>query len=68
MKAEEFVKSKYPLAHARKFKTNGWNPNTYWLVWGDGGQNHRLSEGKTESNAWVNAKNRIIETESEQNK
>jgi len=61
MKAKEFVKSKYPNAKAKKYRNHGPFNKAYWLIWSDYQSENpiRLSEGKTESNAWVNAKNNL---------
>ncbi len=65
MTAEQFVKQKFPHARAERYmngRIKGMQ-TPYYLVWSDltsrGGR--RLSEGKTKSNAWVNAKNNISE-------
>lgn len=57
MTAKEFVKSKMPNAKAERYKTNG--NETYWLI-RDGKNYMYFCEGNTESNAWVNAKKKII--------
>jgi hypothetical protein len=65
MTAKEFVKSKYPKARAEKQITGG-NTNfgeAYWLI-RNGRESMYIASGKSESNAWVNAKKKIIESES----
>ncbi len=71
MTAKEFVKSRYPNAWAEKINRRGPFKEFYYLVWSDyrsrGPQ--RIGEGdenKPQSNAWVNAKKQILETEAEQ--
>ena len=56
MTSKEFVKEKYPRAKAERHVTNGGRP--YWLV-RDGREDMYMSEGTSESNAWVNAKTNI---------
>lgn len=60
MKAKDFVKSKVPNARAERHKTNG--NRTYWLI-RDGKAFMYMAEGETESKAWTNAKEKIIQTE-----
>lgn len=61
MTAKEFVKEKHPKAIVQNFKTNNpFDKNGYWLCWEKRG-GKRLSEGKSESNAWVNAKKYLVE-------
>jgi len=62
MTAEEFVTEKYPNARAESHKTNGPLGETYWLI-RIGRNNMYFAEGKTKSNAWVNAKKKIKENE-----
>ena len=62
MTAKEFVKLRFPKARVQNYKTNNvFDKNGYWLCWADHTGSKRLSEGKSESNAWVNAKKYIIE-------
>lgn len=60
MTAKEFVKSKMPNARPEKQKTNG--GEAYYLI-RDGRTTGYFSYGETESKAWKNAKERIIEQE-----
>lgn len=60
MKAKEFVISKMPNARVEKQKTNGGSP--YFLI-RDGIGKMYFSSGDTESKAWKEAKERIIEQE-----
>lgn len=54
MTSEDKVKTKYPKAMAVRYSTNG--NESYYLVWSEGTERGiRLSEGKTKSNAFVNA-------------
>ena len=57
MTAKEIVKEHMPKARAERQKTN--RGETYWLI-RNGRDYMYFAEGKTESNAWVNAK-KIIE-------
>ena len=62
MTAKEFVKSKMPNARAErhvKGRVKGMQ-ETYWLI-REIGQQMYFAIGKSESNAWVEAKKRIIE-------
>jgi hypothetical protein len=62
MKAQEYVKSKYPKAYALRCVRNGWNSGYYYLIFKERGSNVRLAEGeenKPESAAWVLAKKNI---------
>lgn len=64
MTAKEFVKSKYPKAKAER-QVKGMIKGlqeVYWLI-RDGREYMYMASGKTESNAWVNAKNSILESE-----
>ncbi len=63
MTAKEFVKGKYPHAKAERHieKKRGMS-KAYYLI-RDGNQYMYMSSGKTESNAWVNAKKHILATE-----
>ena len=64
MTAEEFVKEQMPKARAERHRTgaNTTFGETYWLI-RDGRNTMYFSEGKTESNAWVNAKKKLIKRE-----
>jgi hypothetical protein len=62
MTAKEFVKTHYPSAHAERHvegRVIGIQ-KTYWLI-RDGRQTMYMASGKSESNAWVNAKKWIVE-------
>jgi hypothetical protein len=62
MKAQEYVKSKYPKAYALRCVRNGWNSSYYYLIFKERGSNVRLAEGeenKPESAAWALAKKNI---------
>lgn len=64
MTAKEFVKSKMPNARAERHvrgMIKGMQ-EVYWLI-RDGRQTMYFASGKSESNAWVEAKKRIIENE-----
>lgn len=64
MTAKEFVKSKMPNARAERHvrgMVKGMQ-GVYWLI-RDGRQTMYFASGKSESNAWVEAKKRIIENE-----
>lgn len=67
MTSKEFVKSRMPNAKAEKHKTRGSLSKTYWLI-RDGKLTMWFASGNSESNAWVNAKKRIKEDESEKSK
>ena len=64
MTAKEFVQGKFPKAKAERH-TKGrivGLTESYWLI--RIGNNYMwFAEGKTESNAWVNAKKKIKEIE-----
>ena len=62
MTAEEYVTEKYPKARVEFYKSNSPFGGGYWLCWTEY-RGSRLSEGKTASNAWVNAKKTIKENE-----
>ena len=62
MTAKEFVQEKLPNTKAERQRTNGPFGETYWLI-RDGRSTMYLASGKTESNAWVNAKIKIINKE-----
>jgi len=57
---EEFVKAKMPKARAESHRTNG--GERYWLI-RDGRAYMPFSEGKTQAQAWKNAKIRLLELE-----
>jgi len=59
MRAEEFVKIKYPRARAERYKTNGPFGKSYYLIWSDFKQTTRLGEGDTKSKAWTNARKNL---------
>lgn len=59
MTAKEFVRAQYRNARAEKQRTNA--KEVYWLI-RDGINTMYIASGKTESNAWANAKNFILET------
>jgi hypothetical protein len=66
MKAEDFVRQKYPKAKVERYE---WGANlvkslreVYYLCWSEP-HGTRLSEGKSASNAWSNAKKNILENE-----
>lgn len=66
MTAKEFVKERFPKARAEKRRTgsNTTFGETYWLI-RNGREGMHMSSGKTESSAWVNAKNTILKREAE---
>jgi len=57
MTAKQFVKNRLPKAKAERQVTNG--GEVYWLI-REGRNYFYLASGKTESNAWVNAKKHIL--------
>jgi len=64
MTAKEFVKEKFPNARAERHvegRIKGLQ-KPYWLI-RDGRNTMYMASGKTESNAWVNAKKMIIQKE-----
>jgi hypothetical protein len=64
MTAKEYVRSKVPNARAErqvKGKIAGFK-EVYWLI-RDGGSNDYMASGKSESNAWKNAKVFVDERE-----
>ena len=68
MTSKEFVKSKMPNARTERHfagRIKGMQ-EVYWLI-RDGNQTMYFASGKTESNAWVKAKKRILELD-EKNK
>jgi len=60
MTAKEYVKSKKPKAMAERQKTNG--GEVYWLI-RELGEWMYIASGKTQSNAWANAKKSIQKPE-----
>lgn len=60
MTIKEFVKSKMPNVKVEKQKTNG--GKSYFII-RDGKSRMYFSSGETESKAWKEAKERIIESE-----
>ena len=62
MTAKQFVLSQYPKAKAERLKIHSYR--TYWII-----RNNRatmyMAEGKTEKEAWKNAKNLIIKKQQE---
>lgn len=62
MTAKDYVKSKMPKAKAERHTSGkiAGLKETYWLI-RNGNENMYFAQGKTESNAWVKAKERIIE-------
>ena len=62
MKAKDFVKSRMPTARAERQTTRG--KQSYWLI-REGRETMWFADGNTESNAWMNAKKRILEIEAE---
>lgn len=64
MKAKDFVKERYPNASAEKHikgMIKGLQ-EVYYLI-RDGRQTMYMAIGKSESNAWVNAKKNILKRE-----
>ena len=64
MTAKEYVKSKVPNARAEKHKAGMIKgmQETYYLI-RDGRNTMYMASGKTESNAWVNAKKFLLAKE-----
>jgi hypothetical protein len=64
MTAKEFVMQKMPTAKVEKHKTRGGKnfSYTYYLI-RELGSIDSFASGRTESNAWVNAKKNILEQE-----
>lgn len=62
MTAKEFVKNILPKANAEKHKSGMIKglQETYWLI-RDGNSYFYLASGKSESNAWVNAKKNLLD-------
>jgi hypothetical protein len=64
MTAKEFVKSKVPKAKAEK-QVSGYIKGlqqVYWLI-RERGQYMYIAEGKSQNEAWTNAKKKILEQE-----
>lgn len=59
MTAKEYVKSKMPNARAERHVEGQIIGKPYWLI-RDGRNTMYFASGKTESNAWVEAKKRLI--------
>ncbi len=62
MNAKDYVRSKYPNARAERHvrgMIKGFQ-EVYWLI-RDGRDTMYMASGKTESNAWVNAKKSITQ-------
>jgi hypothetical protein len=63
MKAEEFVRQKYPNATIEKqIRFAPLRKITYWIVRAEPNAFDYIATGNTQSNAWVNAKNEINES------
>lgn len=65
MTAKEFVQERFPKARAEKVvcgRIKGLQ-DIYWLI-RDGRNTMYMASGKSESNAWVNAKASILEYDS----
>jgi hypothetical protein len=62
MTAKEFVKERLPNARAERHVNGMIVGIPYWLI-RDGRNTMYLASGKTESNAWVNAKKKLLENE-----
>lgn len=60
MTAKEYVKEKYPKSRAERHREL--NGKTYWLI-RNRNNTMPISSGKSEKNAWENAKNHIKENE-----
>jgi hypothetical protein len=60
MSAKEFVQNKMPKAKAERHVEGKIVGKPYWLI-RDGKNTMYLASGKTQAEAWTNAKNRIIE-------
>ena len=64
MKAKDFVLQKYPTARSERVvsgRVKGFK-KVYYLI-RERGEQMYLAQGTSESNAWVNAKNDILEEE-----
>ena len=66
MTAKEYVKSKVPHARSERHRAGRIKgmQETYYLI-RDSGHSGYISSGKTESNAWANAKRFLLEKEKE---
>ena len=66
MTAKEFVKSKIPNAHSERHAHDMIKglQEVYWLI-RDGRSSGYMAIGKSESNAWLNAKNFILKNEND---
>lgn len=62
MTAKEYVKNKMPNAKAERHVEGRIVGKPYWLI-RDGNKTMYFAIGKTESNAWVNAKNKLLKIE-----
>lgn len=64
MEAKEFVKERYPKARAERHRkgSNTFFGDTYWLI-RNGMETMYMASGKSESDAWLNAKKKILERE-----
>jgi len=62
MTAKEFVLQKHPTARAERRVSGRIKglQEVYWLI-REHGKTMYMAEGKSESNAWVNAKKQILE-------
>jgi hypothetical protein len=60
MTAKEFVKDKMPHARAERHVEGRIVGKPYWLI-RDGNKTMYFAIGNTQSNAWVNAKKKLIE-------
>jgi len=58
MTAKEFVKEKYPKSRAERHRLR--NGRTYWLIRNRNNTMY-ISSGKSEKNAWENAKKKILQ-------
>ena len=61
MTAKEFVKEKFPHARAERHVSGMIKglQEAYWII-RDGRNTMYMASGKTESNAWVNCKKKIL--------
>ena len=59
MTAKEYVKTRYPKSRAERHVEGKIIGKPYWLI-RNGNETMYIAQGKSESNAWVNAKNRLI--------
>jgi len=63
MTAKEFVKNRIPKARAERHVQGRIVGKPYWLI-REGRNTMYIASGKTESNAWVNAKAKLLAKES----